>query len=60
MVASDSTLEGKQYVLFLKILTPSEKPFYAAIYSLFEIPGTEIFLNNLLQTLGNLIVRRVT
>ena len=51
MVAFDNILREKhyeqfaryenQYVLLRKILIPSEKPVYAPVYSLFEIPSTE-------------------
>ena len=41
MVASDNIFEGKQYALFKKILTPSEKPIYASVHSLFEISSDE-------------------
>ena len=44
MVASDNILGGKRYVLFRQILIPSEKPVYAPVYSLFEIPSKENYL----------------
>ena len=59
MVAYDNVLWEKQYVIFRQILIPLEKTVYAPVYSLFEILSTEIFSNNLLQTLCYLIVRRV-
>ena len=59
MVAYDNILWEKQYVIFQQILIPLEKTVYAPVYSLFEILSTEIFSNNLLQTLCYLIVRRV-
>ena len=60
MVAYDNILGEKQYVIFRLILIPLEKPFYAPVYSLFEMLSNENFSNNLLQTLCYLIVRRVT
>ena len=41
MVGSDNILAEKQYVIFRKILSPSEKPVFAPLYSLFEIPSNE-------------------
>ena len=41
MAASDNIIGEKQYVLFRKILTPSEKPVYAPVYSIFEIASNE-------------------
>ena len=61
MIASDSLLGEKQYDHYHLILIPSEKPDYALVYSLFlKYQVRKILLNNLLQTLCNLIVRRIT
>ena len=39
MAASDKILEEKHHFLFQKILTRSDKPVYARVYSLFETPN---------------------
>ena len=43
MATYDNTLWEKQYVIFQQILFPLEKPFYAPVYSLFEILSNEDF-----------------
>ena len=49
---SDNILGEKRYVIFRKILIPSEKPVYASVYSLFEIPSND---NSFKQFVANSI-----
>ena len=60
MVAFDNTSGKKRHVIFLNISNPSEKSIFVPFHSVFEIPSNKTFLNNLLQTLYNLIERQVT
>ena len=41
MIASDNILAEKQYVHFRQILILSEKPVYAPVCYLFEMPSNE-------------------
>ena len=60
MVTSYNILGEQQYAFFRKTLTPSEKPLHAPIIPFLKYQVMKILSKNVLQTLCNLIVRRVT
>ena len=61
MAAPDKILGEKQYVPFLKNFDPPEKNLSTHLFIPFlQYQVTKILSNNLLQTLCNLVVRRVT
>ena len=61
MVASDNITGKKQYAFIWKILTPQKNLSTRRLFILFfKYQAMKILLNNLMYTLCNLIVRRVT
>ena len=60
MVASDNIVEKKQYVCFQNILTTQKNLSPRLFIPFLKNQVMKITLNNLLQALWNLVVRRVT